>query len=301
MSEDISNQEAQSEQKQEPQVQAQEPQQKPKGETFRAVLSKIRPETQPKPDEKPQESPPEHSKQPAAATEQKAEEKPPEVKEQQQEQKQQEEQHKKTARDRIQQLAREKNEWKEKAEKAEAQIAELERLRKIPDDRMSARDIAREAYLQEQVVAQQDEMRSRLINYMQNHENPKQFEANYNYYTPLFLQHDPETIKAFSEYPNVVEMLDCFYQAFTSGAATPEQWVNLPYPDKVRRIGILSKSLSQAKEQAANPQPAQQQQPAKQVPDSIKPVISNSPNTPHDPNNEANKGSTFKRIMGDRR
>jgi len=284
------------------QAPAQEPSAAPqKGERFKAILSKIKPEEQ-----KPQ---PEASKPPEVPkTEETAKEPPEPQKEQKQEEPKEPEkdEHKNWAKERIQKLSRERSEAIARADKAEAQLAELQQLKAKAEKDMTPKDYAREAVLEQQVLERQQEMRGRLLNYMNSHENPGQFQANYDYYTPIFTQKDPDTIKLISSYPEAIEMIDSFYQAFTSGAATPDQWIQLPLPDKARRIGILHESLLKAKEQARNPQPAQpaQQpatQPAKLVPDSIKPPVSNSPNTPHDPNSDVNKGATFRKIMGERR
>jgi len=269
-----------------------------KGDVFNAILKR-------KPVQTEQKSTPEPEKakeQPSAAEPQKEGDKKEEP---QKDDKPADIVHKNGAKERIQQLARERNEYRERAERAEKQVAELENLKKMKEEDKRPKDWAREAVLEEQITAQQNEMRNRLVHYMNSHENPQQFQANYDYYTPLFTQKDPDTIKIISSYPEAIEMLDAFYNAFTQGTATPQQWIDLPLPDKVRRIGILRDSLLQAKEQAASPHPApapatQPPQTAKQVPDSVKPIVSNSPNTPHD-HSDANKGSTFRRIMGDLR
>jgi hypothetical protein len=202
-----------------------------------------------------------------------------------------EEPKKKGAKDRIQELAREKNSYKEQVSLKDQEIErlskELQNLQAKKENR-TVKDDYREVFIEEKLKENMRAIQTELQEYSSNHENPEMFETNYNYYMPAFNQHDPWTIQQISKFPEKIAMFDKFFEAMTNGVFTPQEWINAPQPLKMQKINELRKLLNAPKEtqQVQTPKPA--------IPDSIVPNL-NPKHEPMNPNN--NKGVAFRKAF----
>jgi len=260
------------------------PVEQPKEPTAEEIFKKVsfrqdkasKPLETPKTAPEPQKTAPEPLKASDGSKEQKSTEKAPEPKEQQKHEGSK-------PNERIQQLSRESKEWEAKARRAEAELSELRKLQEMKTEDKTPKDFAREVVLEQQAAARQEEIKSNLYSYIESHPDAEQFVSNYDFYVPFFSEKDPETLQIITKHPNSIEMLDLFMNAFTSGQATLEKWTSLPRPAKEQAIRLLRRDLENAKK-GVQPNAQTQTQPQKQVPDSVRPLVSNAGSNPDDEN-----------------
>ncbi len=205
------------------------------------------------------------------------------------------EQRKKGAKERIQELARGNKALKEEAALKDSEIArlsaELEKLKGVKDEDKSQKDWAREVYLEDKLAGEHGKIVNELQDYVSKHQDPEAFETNYDYYMPIFNNYDPFTVNQILKYPEKIAMFDKLYEAITNGAFTMQEWINSPQPLKLLKIKELRSYVNGSSAPATPQTPAPAQ---KQVPDSIKPVVSNKTSEPFD---SSTKGSTFKKVF----
>jgi len=201
-----------------------------------------------------------------------------------------EEPKKKGAKERIQELAREKNSYKEQSEKKDQEIIrlqkELQELQAKKEGRTS-KDDYREVVIEEKLKENMRAIQTELQDYASKHENPEMFETNYNYYMPVFNKHDAWTVQQISKFPERYEMFDKFFEAMTNGTFSPQEWINAPQPLKLQKINELRKLI-------ATPKQEPKKEITKSIPDSIVPNL----NPKHEPMNPDNsKGVAFRKTF----
>jgi hypothetical protein len=204
----------------------------------------------------------------------------------------------KTAKDRIQELAREKNAHKADAELKAKEIerlqAELARIKGTPDENKSEKDKYKEVYIEEKLVEHQNQVRAELHDYVAQHQNPEMFVANYDYYMPLLAKNDEWTVKQIAKHPEKIAMFDKFFEAMTKGVFTIQQWIEAPQPLKMQKIIDLKNSLT-APAEPQKPDAKTETKPEetkKEIPDSIVPDKQAGYNPE---NKEYKKGEAFRK------
>jgi len=204
----------------------------------------------------------------------------------------------KTAKDRIVELANEKNEWKNKAlessEKLAKLQAELEELKAIKDEDKTAKEQYREFFLEEKLKEQEQAAIAEVNDYVAASGDPDMFIANYNYYMPKFQRDDAWTIAQIERFPEKLKMLDMFFKTMTAGVFTMDEWLKAPEPLKMQKILDLRKIILNPPKPPAK---AAEQTPAapaaKDLPDSVVPNL----NPKHDAEQPKAKGSTFNKVF----
>jgi len=191
-------------------------------------------------------------------------------------------------KDRIQQLAREKNKYKAeldaKNKELEQAKAELAKLHQNPNP--TVKQQMREYFLEQKVDAGMKSIQTDLQTYKSKHTDPEMFETNYNYYMPILQKHDRWTEATIAKFPEKIEMFDRFFSAFTNGELDLRAWVNAPQPQKIAAINRLRKEVQNSKAVAAS-KPIMQG-----IPDSITPNF----NPSHDPEIKG-VGAVFKKVF----
>jgi len=199
----------------------------------------------------------------------------------------------KKTKERVQELAREKNKWKSQAEAGTQEIerlqAELKQLQQIKENDKTNKEQLRELYIEEKLKEHIAQSESELREYISTLDEPDMFVENYNYYVPLFQDHDAWTLSQIEKFPEKNKMLDIFFQAMTNGVFSHDEWIKAPNPLKMQKILDL-RDFARNKSAPANPVP---QTPSKQIPDSTVPNL----HTKHDPSKPPSKGSTFYKVF----
>jgi len=211
---------------------------------------------------------------------------------------------KKGAKERIQELAREKNAYKSDAELKAKEIerlqAELARIKGMSDENKSDKDKYKEVYIEEKLTEHQNQVRAELQDYASKHENPEMFVANYDYYMPLLSKHDSWTISQIAKYPEKIAMFDKMFEAMTNGAFSIQEWVNAPQPLKMQKIMMLNKlvkgELDHKKPEGDAPaeETKKPEETKKEIPDSVVPDKQPGYNPE---NKESKKGETFRKVF----
>jgi len=204
---------------------------------------------------------------------------------------------KKGAKERIQELAREKNTYKADAEEKAKEIdrlkSELMALQKTEEKDKTAKDQYREAVIEEKLKEHMTEMQAELMDYSAKSGNPEMFETNYNYYIPILNEHDPWTISQIIKFPERTAMLDKFFQAITSGVFSVQEWVEAAQPLKMQKIMDLRKLV----QEGGKPAETKKEEPKKNIPDSVVPDL----NPKSDLSKDLSERALFNKAFGKKR
>jgi hypothetical protein len=196
---------------------------------------------------------------------------------------------KKSAKETVQKYAREKNEWKAKAEAGAAEVErlseELHRLQEMSQEGKTAKDVHREVLYEEQMQEHHRQARAELSDYASKlPDGGEMFKMNYDYYMPALLQHDGWTVRQISKFPEKVQMFDRLFASMTAGVFSPQDWISAPQPVKMQKIAELRRLISQQAPPADGAR--------KDIPDSVVP----DRNPRHQPGKPAGKGATFYKV-----
>jgi hypothetical protein len=200
---------------------------------------------------------------------------------------------KKGARERIQEVARERNAEREARMKAESETKrlqdELKELKSMNEEEKSQRDIFKEIHLEDKIREQYEKNFSDLTNYRESLDDGvrESFDMNYDYYVPALNRYDRESLEIIWSYPQRFEMLDFLMKTINSGQFSLQEWVNAPMPMKYEKIKTLAEFV-------LNPQQSVAPVPKKEVPDSIVPNLKSKSEVEVD---AVERGSTFKKVF----
>jgi hypothetical protein len=200
----------------------------------------------------------------------------------------------KSAKDRIQELAREKNAYKEQAESKSAEVdrlkAEIQKYKDMKPDEMTARDQIRAIQAEDKMNEIEIQTANELHDYIISLDNSDEFIASYDYYAPLLLEQDPWTVKQIHNYPEKFKMYDVMFQAMNNGVFRLGDWLATPNPIKLQKIKMM-RDIARGDiilEDAPAPVNAK-----KKIPDSVVPDLKSS----HEPQRAMSEKAMFERTL----
>lgn len=179
----------------------------------------------------------------------------------------------KKAKDRIQELAREKNKYKADFERVQK---ELEELKKMKDEDKKPKDWAREALLEDKVKEEIEISEKELLDYANNHPNRDRFVERYNTITPELMKAAPGIEKVFNSFgPDRWKIIDEIYDGIATGRYNWNAIVSTP-------LITIKEMCYQWLDEQKKPEPPKK---LESIPESIKPnfeskVIENKEQAP---------------------
>jgi len=207
--------------------------------------------------------------------------------------------HKKSAKERIQELAREKKSYKEQVSQKDQEIArlqqELQELQAKKEGRTS-KDDYREVVIEEKLKENMRAIQTELQDYASKHKDPAMFETSYNYYMPVFNEHDPWTVTQISKFPEKIAMFDKFFESMNNGAFTMQEWISAPQPLKLKKLLDLQKIANGETDKPAMPKASNMSEVSKKKPveDSVVPDLKKGGTSE---SIDKSKGSTFNKVF----